>query len=188
MTSFLGLVLLLPLFCIIGVIIKTSGRGPVFFRQQRVGKGGTNFQIYKFRTMSVINSARESLFNPGDLSRITPIGAVLRKNKIDELPQLFNVLAGKMSIVGPRPETREWVDAFPERWRRIHSVKPGITDNASLIFFSEEAILSQSENPIKTYRDNILPVKLDLYDDYLDNYSFLNDLKIIIKTIVKIVK
>ncbi|MFH0755874.1 MAG: sugar transferase [Bacteroidota bacterium] len=181
--SFLGLFILMPLFLIIGVLIKTGDRGPVLFRQMRVGKGGLTFILYKFRSMKHLESPLDGKFEPGNTSRITRIGRFLRKTKLDELPQLINVLIGDMSFVGPRPEVRKWVDAFPERWERVLSIRPGITDNASIIFRNEERILSESPDPEGVYRTKILPRKLDLYEAYLAKRSFSGDLKIILKTI-----
>jgi lipopolysaccharide/colanic/teichoic acid biosynthesis glycosyltransferase len=178
-----GLILLIPLLIPIGLLIKMNDKGPVFFTQKRVGKGGRSFALYKFRTMKVNGSPKECAFEPGNLSRITLVGKFLRKSKLDELPQLFNVLKGDMSLVGPRPEVEKWVAAYPERWKLILSVAPGITDNASIEFRNEEALLANSKDPEKTYREVVLPKKLDLYEDYVINRSFLGDIKLIFKTI-----
>lgn len=157
--------------------------GPAFFIQNRIGLKGQMFNLFKFRSMSVVSDKNKGSFDAGDGSRITPLGKILRKTKLDELPQLINVLKGDMSIVGPRPEVKQWTEVYPEKWKIVHSVKPGITDNASIEFRNEEETLSQSDDPIKTYRDVILPRKLDLYIDYVNNQSFWGDLKIIFKTI-----
>lgn len=138
--------------------------------------------------MRVLKAASDGTFEPGKNSRITSVGKVLRKTKLDELPQLFNVLIGNMSFVGPRPEVETWVRAFPERWEKILSVKPGITDNASLVFRFEEYILAKSPDPEKTYREKILPEKLKLYELYIDNHSLTGDFKLIVKTIIQIFK
>lgn len=122
-------------------------------------------------------------FNAGELSRITSLGKFLRKTKLDELPQLINVLKGEMSLVGPRPEVKKWTMVYPEKWEIVHRVKPGITDNASIMFRNEEAILSQTSSPEEMYRENILPKKMDMYIDYVNNHSFSGDLKIIFNTI-----
>lgn len=157
--------------------------GPIFFKQQRIGKNGKLFWLYKFRSMFVIKYASKGTFHVGDTSRITPFGKILRKTKLDELPQLFNVLKGDMSIVGPRPEVEKWTKVYPEKWAIVHKVKPGITDNASILFRNEEEILKNSPNPEETYKNEILPRKLDLYIDYVNNHSFLGDMKIIFHTI-----
>jgi lipopolysaccharide/colanic/teichoic acid biosynthesis glycosyltransferase len=126
-------------------------------------------------------------FDAGATSRVTPIGRFLRKSKLDELPQLWNVLRGEMSLVGPRPEVRKWVDAYPERWTFVHAVRPGITDPASIRFRNEEEILAASTDPEATYRDVILPQKLVLYEDYVRDRSFWGDIAIILKTIAVVV-
>jgi lipopolysaccharide/colanic/teichoic acid biosynthesis glycosyltransferase len=183
MIALLGLVLLFPLFLVVSFLIKINDRGPVFFNQKRVGRGGKLFLLYKFRSMKVLESAKEGIFEPGNISRITPFGKYLRKTKIDELPQLFNVLIGDMSLVGPRPEVEKWVTVYPERWGKVFSVKPGMTDKASIVYWNEESILVGSENPEKTYEETILPKKLELYEDYVANNSFFGDLKLIFKTL-----
>ena len=138
--------------------------------------------------MRVLKEASKGSFDAGSSARITPFGRFLRKTKLDELPQLFNVLVGDMSIVGPRPEVRQWTEVYPEKWKIVHTVKPGITDNASIRFRNEEEILAQSPDPIKTYKEEILPKKLDLYIDYVHNHSFTGDMKIILKTIKAILE
>jgi lipopolysaccharide/colanic/teichoic acid biosynthesis glycosyltransferase len=180
--SFIGLVALLPLFIVLGVAIKINERGPVFFRQKRVGKGGVPLYVYKFRTMSVLEPAKEGLFEPGNNSRVTSVGRFLRRTKLDELPQLINVLKGEMSIVGPRPEVEKWVAVYPEKWQRILTVKPGITDKASIMFRDEEKLLSESSDPENTYMNEILPRKLDLSLEYADNHSFIGDIRLMILT------
>jgi lipopolysaccharide/colanic/teichoic acid biosynthesis glycosyltransferase len=164
-------------------MIKLTMPGPIFFIQQRVGKNGKLFNLIKFRTMKVASGKKIGSFDAGDTSRITPLGAFLRKYKLDELPQLLNVLLGEMSFVGPRPEVRQWTLVYPEKWKIVHSVKPGITDNASIEFRNEEFILAESEDPLKTYEEVILPRKLELYIDYVQARSFWGDITIILKTI-----
>lgn len=181
--SCLGLILLSPLFLTISLLIKLNDKGSIIFKQKRVGKDGILFFMYKFRTMKNLSSAVNGSFEPGDVSRVTSIGKLLRKLKLDEIPQLFNVLKGEMSIVGPRPEVEKWVGVYPRRWERILTVKPGITDNASLLFRDEESILSGSSDPEKTYEKIILPKKLDLYEEYVGNNSFAGDIIIIFRTI-----
>lgn len=161
--------------------------GPILFRQLRVGKNGKLFRLNKFRTMRVLKEAEKGIFDAGNSSRITPLGKFLRKTKLDELPQLFNVLRGDMSIVGPRPEVKQWTEDYPEKWAIVHSVRPGITDNASILFRNEEEILAASSNPTETYKNEILPKKLDLYIDYVNNKSFIGDVKIILKTIYTVI-
>lgn len=161
--------------------------GPILFRQIRVGKNRKNFKLYKFRTMRVKKGAEGGEFSAGDRSRITPLGSFLRKNKLDELPQLINVFIGDMSIVGPRPEVQKWTEIYKEKWDIVLSVKPGITDNASIEFRNEEDILNKASNPIETYEKEILPIKLDYYTSYVNNNSFINDIHIIFKTLLKII-
>jgi len=185
---FLGLLLFSLLLLFIALLIKVLMPGPVFFIQQRTGRQGRTFKLIKFRTMKVASGKSSGSFDAGDNSRITPFGQFLRKTKLDELPQLFNVLKGDMSFVGPRPEVKQWTEVYPEKWKIVHLVKPGITDNASIEFRNEEEILAQSDDPIKTYREEILPRKLDLYIDYVNNQTFLGDLKIILKTIKVVIK
>jgi len=175
-------ILILP-FLVIGLVIKLEDRGPVFFRHRRVGQGGVPFYLLKFRSMKVLRAAQEGLFEPGNTSRITKVGRFLRKTKIDELPQLINVLRGEMSIVGPRPEVQRWVDVYPERWARVLTVKPGITDKASLTYMNEESILSKAEDPEVVYRDKILPHKLELCEEYVSNCSFAEDMMVIFSTV-----
>jgi len=179
-------VVLAPIFllCLLGALVF-QGR-PIFFSQQRVGRGGDLFPIYKFRTMRP--AKQEDGFDAGNSSRITPLGALLRKTKMDELPQLLNVLRGEMSLVGPRPEVPKWVAVYPERWARVLSVRPGVTDPASVRFRNEEVLLAQAEDPEQEYRNHVLPTKLSLYEEYVDNHSFLGDLLIIVKTMVSLFK
>lgn len=181
--SFLGLLLFSLPFFFIALLIKVLMPGPVFFIQQRIGKQGRPFRLIKFRTMKVASGKTSGSFDAGDNSRITPLGRFLRKTKLDELPQLINVLKGEMSFVGPRPEVKQWTEVYPEKWKIVHSVKPGITDNAAIEFRNEEEILAKSSDPIKAYKEEILPRKLDLYIDYVNNRSGWGDLIIIYKTI-----
>ena len=182
-----GLLVLSPIFLLISFLIKLHDKGPVLFKQIRIGKYGKPFFLYKFRSMGTNQSDYEGTFDPGNSEDITPIGRFLRKTKCDELPQLVNVLKGEMSMVGPRPEVEKWVSLYPERWKRILTLSPGITDNASIMFRIEESLLSGSEDPEKMYREIILPKKLDLYEEYLSEHSLLGDLKLIWKTVVYII-
>jgi lipopolysaccharide/colanic/teichoic acid biosynthesis glycosyltransferase len=148
-----------------------------------VGKNGKEFIMRKFRTMNIRAGTHQGTFEPGDRTRITNVGRFLRTNKLDELPQLWNVLKGEMSIVGPRPEVRKWVDAYPERWKSILAIRPGITDLASLAYRDEESILHTSLDPKKRYREVILPRKLAIYEEYIKSNSFVGDFIIFVKTI-----
>ncbi|HPJ76940.1 MAG TPA: sugar transferase, partial [Clostridia bacterium] len=123
----------------------------------------------------------------GNKSRITPLGSFLRKYKLDELPQLINVFVGNMSVVGPRPEVKKWTEVYADKWQKVLSVKPGITDNASIQFRNEEEILANSEDPIETYKNEILPEKLDFYISYAETRTFWGDIKIILKTVKKVI-
>lgn len=181
-----ALILLSPFFILIMAGIMIYDSRPVLFRQARVGINGSDFLLNKFRTMSVVREAASGTFDAGDSSRITKIGAFLRKTKLDELPQLWNVFIGDMSFVGPRPEVRKWVDAYPKRWAKVLTVKPGITDPASIYYRNEEELLAQADDPEIYYRDHILPHKLDLYEEYVGTRSFLSDVCLIFKTIMSV--
>ena len=183
-----GLIILLPIEILIAVIIFIDDRGSVFFKQKRIGLHKQPFTLFKFRSMTINTSLSNGGFDAGDQSRVTRIGKVLRKTKFDELPQLINVLKGDMSLVGPRPEVKKWVDIYPQQWAFVLTVKPGITDNAAIHFRNEEEILSRVVNPELYYKEIILPEKLNIYRDYINNHSFLGDILIIFKTIYSIVK
>lgn len=161
--------------------------GPVIYKQVRVGKKGKLFILYKFRSMKVNDSSGESSFEPGNTSRVTTVGKFLRRTKLDELPQIFNVFRGDMSFVGPRPEIEKWVAVYSQRWEKVLCSKPGMTDNASIEFRNEEELLRQAPDPAKLYREDILPRKLALYEDYLNNHTFWGDILIIIRTIKSVV-
>ena len=182
--SLLGLLLLSPLFLIIGLIIKTGSKGPIFFKQIRVGKDGKEFKIIKFRTMEIDAEKKGMQITVGQDSRIMKEGRWLRKFKLDELPQLINVLVGEMSLVGPRPEVPKYVAYYNDYQRTILKVRPGITDLASIEFRAENELLGKSIDPEKTYIEEIIPAKLSLNLKYLKSMSLLNDLKIIIRTII----
>ena len=184
----MGLVIFLPLIVILAILIKKEDRGPVLYRGVRVGKHGNLFRMLKFRTM-VMNA--EKLGGPStsdDDPRITKTGNLLRKYKLDELPQLINVLKGEMSFVGPRPEVPMEVKTYNDEEKRIVTVKPGITDYASLTFHNEGEILKGSKDPHQAYREKIRPEKLRLALKYVDNHSFSMDMKIIVDTIVALIK
>ncbi|MBV7388033.1 sugar transferase [Pasteurellaceae bacterium TAE3-ERU1] len=185
--SLLGLVILSPVFLLIAIWIKLDSPGEIFFRQQRVGQHGEIFRIHKFRTMRP-NTEKISGLTIGKDSRITRSGHFLRKYKLDELAQLIDVLRGKMSLVGPRPEIAEFMELYPQAQRdKILSVKPGITDRASIEMIDENEILGQYENPRQAYIDIIMPMKAKFYIDYADNISIKEDFLIIMKTIHKII-
>jgi lipopolysaccharide/colanic/teichoic acid biosynthesis glycosyltransferase len=178
-----GLALLSPLFVLITLAVWLGSGFPVLFRQARVGAGGRAFRLVKFRTMSVLKGAENGAFDAGRTSRVTGVGRLLRGSKLDELPQLWNVLTGDMSLVGPRPEVRRWVDAYPERWARVLTVRPGITDPASIVYRHEEAVLARSPDPEAAYRHEILPHKLSLYERYVDTRTFFGDILILVNTL-----
>ncbi|GEM_PF-221794 len=176
----LGLLLLLPLFLLLGVLIKLDSPGPVFFRQERVGLHGRRFRLFKFRTMTVEPPARDLQITVGADPRITRVGAVLRRTKLDELPQLLDVLRGTMSLVGPRPEVPQWVERYPpQRRAQILSVRPGITDLASIRFRNESDILAQADDPERAYLEVILPEKLRVAGNYIDHASLKSDLQLL---------
>ncbi|MDR1924938.1 MAG: sugar transferase [Planctomycetaceae bacterium] len=182
--SFIGIIILLPILLVIAVLVKLTSKGPVFFTQTRVGRNGVDFKLYKFRSMTVLDEASKGRFDAGDTSRITTIGKFIRKTKLDELPQLWNVVCGDMSLVGPRPEIRQWVERYKERWQKILTARPGITDPASIVFRNEEEVLSQSNEPLLHYEKIILPQKLKLYEQYVNHQSLHYDLFLIFKTII----
>src|SRR5437773_6863618 len=165
MGSALGLLLLLPVLAVVAVIIKLDSPGPIFFRQERVGRGGRSFRIFKFRSM-VVGAARTgtALTVRAD-TRITPAGLFLRRSKLDELPQLINVLAGNMSIVGPRPEVPEFMKFYtPDQRAIVLSMRPGITDYAAILFRDESSLLDGDSDPIEVYRHQIMPIKFAFYE------------------------
>lgn len=184
--SLLALVLFSPLLILVMLSICFFDGRPVFFRQTRVGINGSHFLLNKFRTMSCTQKSSSGTFDAGDNSRITRIGSFLRKTKLDELPQFWNVLIGDMSIVGPRPEVKKWVDAYPERWVKVLTVKPGITDPASIYYRNEEELLAKDVDPVLYYQNYILPHKLDLYEEYVRTRSFAGDIGLIFKTILSV--
>ena len=182
------LLLLSPILIIIGILIILESRGGMFFSQKRIGKKEQPFQILKFRTM-FLDAEKKGQITVGDRdSRITRVGFFLRKYKLDELPQFWNVLIGEMSIVGPRPEVPYYVSFYNQNQRQVFKVKPGITDYASLKYFDENKLLGKSENPEQTYIQEIMPKKLALNLEYVNNHNFSTDLKIIGKTALRILK
>ncbi|HAW4974782.1 TPA: sugar transferase [Shigella sonnei] len=182
----LGLLFLFPVFIIVSMLIVADSKGGVFFRQYRVGRFGKDFRIHKFRTM-FIDSEKKGRITVGQDARVTRVGWYLRKYKIDELPQLIDVLSGTMSLVGPRPEVREFIDEYSDDIReKVLSVRPGITDLASIEMVDENEILSSYDDPRRAYIDIILPIKQRYYLDYVANNSVKYDCVIIWKTIIKI--
>ncbi len=185
--SLIGLICLFPFFIFISFFIFITSKGGVFFVQLRVGKNNKDFKLYKFRTM-FLNSDNKGLLTVGNNDeRITKLGYYLRKNKLDELPQLINVLNGTMSLVGPRPEVRKYVNLYNSEQKSILDVKPGITDLASIMYYNENEILANSVNPEQTYINEIMPIKLELNKQYINEMSLLTDLKIIFKTFIKLI-
>jgi lipopolysaccharide/colanic/teichoic acid biosynthesis glycosyltransferase len=183
----LGLVILAPLLVLIGAAVKIGSRGPVFFRQERVGLHGKRFWIHKFRTMAADAPLRGPAITTELDPRVTPFGRWLRRSKLDELPQLIDVLLGDMSLVGPRPEVPRYVDAYPEGIRqKVLSVRPGITDVASIEFIDENSLLAGAADPEREYVEKILPRKLQHYAHYVENRSLALDLAILGKTIARV--
>lgn len=185
--SFTGLLLLLPIFAVVAVAVRCNGK-PVFYRQERVGLNGKRFWIFKFRSM-VVNAEKTGQKVTAERDdRITPIGKFLRKTKLDELPQLLNVLTGDMSLVGPRPEVPFYVELWPEKDRNIIlSIKPGITDYATLYYSDEQSVLANADNPEKAYITKVMPHKLKLYRNYLIDRSFRLDFYLILSTLAKMI-
>lgn len=182
-----GLLLLLPLLLAVAAWIKLDSRGPVLFRQQRVGRRGVHFTILKFRTMNT--QARGPLLTVADDRRVTRAGRLLRRAKLDELPQLFNVLAGTMSLVGPRPEVPRYVACYPPATRAlVLSVAPGITDWAAIHFRDENALLARAADPERAYIDTILPVKLAYYERYVRERTMASDLHILLRTLAALLR
>jgi len=184
--SSIGLLLLQPLFVITAIMIKVDSPGPILFRQERMGRNFRRFKIYKFRTM-VVDAEKEGLrITSGGDRRVTKVGKMLRKFKIDELPQLFNVLKGDMSLVGPRPEVEEYVTLYEEDYREILKRRPGITDVSSIIFREEEAVLKNQADPEEYYKKILLPEKIRLAKEYMGKSSFSYDLKLVLNTLHRI--
>jgi len=185
--TIIALLVLFPLMLLIAIAIVCNSKGGVFYKQKRVGKNNKDFQLYKFRTMRPCSDT-QGLLTVGDRDeRITKVGYFLRKMKLDELPQLFNILKGDMSIVGPRPEVRKYVNLYTEEQMRVLKVLPGLTDYASITYINENTLLEQSNNPEQTYIYEIMPAKLQLNFKYIENQSIFEDLKLILMTIKRIV-
>ncbi|MBO7577896.1 MAG: sugar transferase [Prevotella sp.] len=186
--SLLGILLLSPLFVILCLVICAESKGGAFYIQERIGLNGKPFGLYKFRSMR-IGSDSEGLLTIGERdNRITRIGYFMRKTKMDELPQLLNVLKGDMSLVGPRPEVRKYTDLYTEEQRKVLSVRPGITDYASIEYVHENELLSQAEDPERMYIEKVMPDKIKLNMKYLDHYTVGEYFKIIFLTLISLVK
>ncbi len=183
-----GLIFLSPIFLIIAVLVRLDSRGPVFFRQMRIGRYGRPFRIYKFRSMYVDVETNGMLVTVEGDSRITRVGRFLRKYKLDELPQLINVFKGEMSFVGPRPEVPKYVEMFKKDFEEILRIRPGITSYTALEFRNEEEVLKKYDNVEKGYIEEILPEKIKMYKRYINNLSLFTDIQMIFLTIWKLVK
>jgi lipopolysaccharide/colanic/teichoic acid biosynthesis glycosyltransferase len=186
--SLVGLLVLSPIFFGVALLIKLDSKGPIFFRQERMGRNLRPFRIYKFRTMFRNAPLLGGTLTAGRDSRITKVGLFLRKTKIDELPQLFNVLRGDMSLVGPRPEVPRYVDLFRTDYENILSIRPGITDLASLKYRDEQMILGFAADPEREYVERVLPDKIALAKEYIRKSSFLFDVSVLLKTVLEIIK
>lgn len=186
--SGLGLLVLSPLFVLMALWIKCDSKGPVFYRQVRVGRHGKDFRLFKFRSMRVGSDRKGLITVGGHDPRITRSGYFIRKYKLDELPQLINVFIGDMSLVGPRPEVRKYVDLYTPEQRHVLDVRPGITDPASIRYRNENELLGAADDPERYYVDVILPDKLRLNLDYVARHSFGHDLSIIFQTFAAILK
>ena len=184
--ALVGLMALLPFLPLLAVLIKLDSPGPIFFRQERIGKGFRPFFIYKFRTMLENASTTGRPITAGHDPRITRVGRWLRQTKIDELPQLFNVVKGEMTLVGPRPEVPKYVKLFRKDFEEILQVRPGITDLASVKYRDEATILGRAKDPEEEYLRRVLPEKIALAKTYIQNASFFFDLKLVEDTVVKI--
>lgn len=185
--SLFGLIILLPFMLIIAILIKFDSKGAIFFKQIRITKGGKEFKIFKYRTMKV-GSDKYSQITVGKDERITKIGSFLRKYKLDEIPQLINVLIGDMSLVGPRPEVPKYVALYTDEQKEILKVRAGITDYASIEFSNENDLLALEKDSEKAYIEKIMPKKIELNKKYLSEISMLTDIRIILLTIKKILK
>ncbi|UTW67310.1 sugar transferase [bacterium SCSIO 12643] len=186
-SSLTVLLLLFPVTLMISILIVIDSKGGIFYMQKRVGKDGKEFGLYKFRTMRPDSDKVKITVGDRD-PRVTNIGYYLRKYKLDELPQLINILVGEMSVIGPRPEVKQYVDLYTTEQLKVLSVKPGLSDLATLEYVNESEILAQSDNPEETYIHEIMPDKLALNLKYIENQSFLLDMKIIFKTLLRIIR
>jgi lipopolysaccharide/colanic/teichoic acid biosynthesis glycosyltransferase len=181
--AFAGLIILSPLLLLAAFAIKLASRGPVFFRQTRVGRFGKTFRIFKFRSMKVVNPGGESLLTAAGDARINAVGRWLRKTKADELPQLINVLLGEMSLVGPRPEVPKYAASYSEKQRRVLLAKPGITGPAANSYINEEELLADQADKDEFYLTTLLPAKLEIDLAYCEDVRLVEDMKIILSTL-----
>ena len=180
--SLLGLITAIPIFVLVSILIKQDSAGPIFFRQKRMGRAGRAFYLIKFRSMAVDKEKEQEGFEPGEALRVTKMGKMLRKTKLDEIPQLINVLLGDMSLVGPRPEVERYRDFYNGKYADVLSVRPGLTDMASIKYRHEEEILAKSQDPERTYKEVVLADKLQIAADYINHSSFFGDVMIIMNT------
>jgi lipopolysaccharide/colanic/teichoic acid biosynthesis glycosyltransferase len=185
-TAILGLIILLPIFLLIAALIRIDSKGPVFFLQQRIGKDGIPFLLFKFRTMHVGSEQGTAITVGNRDPRITRVGYYLRKIKLDEVPQLINVVKGEMSFVGPRPEVKKFVDLYTPEQRKVLEVVPGMTDYASILFRNENELLAGKSDPIVYYIEHIMPKKLQMNLEYVNDNNVWIDLKIIVRTLLVI--
>jgi len=186
-SSGIGLILLSPIFLLLAILIKLDSRGPVFYKQLRVGKYGKDFKIFKFRSMLQGADKKGLITIGGRDPRVTRSGYYIRKYKLDEIPQLINVFIGDMSVVGPRPEVRKYVNLYTEEQLKVLSVKPGITDIASIKYRNENELLEKSDSPDQMYIEVIMPDKLRYNLEYINKQSFIYDLKLIFLTFKEII-
>ena len=185
--AFIGVLLLVPVFMFLALLIKLTSKGPALFKQTRLGKNFKPFTLYKFRSMIIDAPKLGPGVTSADDPRITRVGKFLRKTKLDELPQLINVIKGDMSLVGPRPELTAYINEYKEEYRTVLSIRPGITDYAAIEFRDEENILNNYSDKEKAYLEIVLPKKITLYKKYINKISMVTDLKIILLTLKKII-
>lgn len=185
--SGLGLIVMSPLFVILAIWIKTDSKGPVFYRQTRVGRGNKDFRLYKFRSMRPDSDKLGLITVGGRDPRVTRSGYYIRKYKLDEFPQLINVFIGDMSLVGPRPEVRKYVDMYTTEQMRVLSVRPGITSLASIRYRNENDILAATDDPDRCYIEQVMPDKLAIDLEYVDRATLWNDIKLIFSTFREII-
>ncbi len=188
LASAVGLILLSPLFLVVALWIKCDSRGPVFYRQTRVGRGNVDFRLFKFRSMFVDSDKKGLLTVGGHDSRVTKSGYFIRKYKLDELPQLINVFIGDMSFVGPRPEVRRYVNLYTKEQLHVLDVRPGITDRASVKYRNENDLLAKASNPEEYYVNVIMQDKLAINLDYVANHTLLSDISLIFSTFGAIIR
>ncbi|MDF1563925.1 MAG: sugar transferase [Deltaproteobacteria bacterium] len=182
-----GLAALWPLLLLLSVAVKLDSPGPAFYGHERVGRGWSRFKVWKFRTMVTGADRAGAAVTAGGDPRITRLGRLLRKTKLDELPQLWNVLVGEMSMVGPRPEAPRYAEAYREAYDEILSLRPGITDEAAITYRNEEEVLAAAEDPEAAYLEEVLPKKIELYREYLEEHSLAGDLELILRTLRAVV-